>query len=1347
MKPSILLLIIMLTQLFCKGQDLVFNHLMTENGLSQNSIFAIAQDSRGFMWYGSRYGLNRYDGSRFRLYKNIPADKTSLSNEYIFALHCDTKGVLWVGTIGGLSKFNPETNTFDKIDLGNAPAYIIRTISEDKKGRVWVGTDHGLYLLTNRNTSKFIPAYQMGLPKEIAVSEVLSIFEDHKGFLWIGTSKGLIKSVVDKQFKVIKVFTKSNSPGSISDNAVTAIAEDSQQNLWFGTENGGLNLLNETTGTFSRFLHEEGNSNSMVHNAVRKIIKTKTGQLWIGTLEGLSVLDPATKQFSTFQHRKSNPKSLNQNSIYSLYEDKNGSVWIGTYYGGVNVVYASPTRFNVWQHNEKSPNLNHNVVSSITEDATNRLWIGTEGGGLNYYDWSNKGFGAYTFAANDTGSLGSSLVKVVYRDKTNQIWVGTHGGGLNLFNPLTGKFKRFLSGKDHLSSRSEIMALLEDDDNRLWVASQTGLHIFNKTGNSLQPYPIPEKLKIFKDKNIKSLFEDSNDNIWISSTSGLYRYTSKTNTLQLIRLLKASKEINTISGFVNCWYEDIKGNLWMGLYYTGLARYDTQKQSLSDLYTTKEGLSNDNVLGILADEQQQLWISTSNGLSKLNLAVRSFQTYTISDGLAGNEFNYNSFFKSNDGAMFFGGFNGLTWFFPKEIQKNNFQAPIVFTGLLLFNKPVEIGTPDRLLQHDIGFTPKLVFKHDQNVFTIQFALLNYIKSRKNKYAYKLEGINQQWIESSTPAATYTNLPSGTYTLLVKGANNDGVWSKPASITIEILPPFWKTWWAFCLYAILVTIVIFFITRFFYLRQLLVKDEELHQTKLNFFTNVSHEIRTHLTLIMAPIEKLLDGNPGDSTTNRQLYNVKNNADRLLKLTTELMDFRKAETSHLNLHVQAYNLVTFIQQTARSFEDLSEKKRIHFSSGYDQDAIIVYFDKEQLEKVFINLISNAFKFTPAGGSITVDIKPQDDRVIVTVNDTGRGIAPEYLDKLFTNFFQVYDHSIQNTGYGIGLALSKHIVELHKGIISVSSTPATAQQPGYTSFAVTLLKGARHFINTPYLQAPVSVSTPSLKENEPVQAVEPATPATHTGIKKYTVLIVEDNAELRALIKDTLVTDYEVLLAKDGLDGWGKATEEIPDLIISDVMMPRMDGFTLCNQLKTDERTSHIPVILLTAKSSETDHISGLSGGTDQYLTKPFSSKILQLQVRNLLAGRETMRQKFSKELVLGPQQIVVAPVEEQFLSKLIQIIENNMKNEYFGVEQLAEGIGMSQSVLYKKVKALTNMSVNDFSKSIRLKRAAQLLAQKQYTVYEIGYIVGFSDRKYFSKEFKKQFGKTPSEYLKP
>ena len=1351
-KQLFLLVIAVAIHFGLQAQELNFSHLKTENGLSQNSIFAIARDSRGFMWFGSRFGLNRYDGNHFRLYKSNAADSGTLSDDYITALYSDSKGNLWIGTSNGLNKFNPQKNTFERIYLNvGRPKNEYNTINiiyEDHKKNLWIGTKNGLYLFTDRGT--FSPGKILGLPAFIAQAEIQGIYEDHLGGLWMGTNKGLLSFRFDQhQVKALKLFNNEEKQNnSISGNSVTAITEDLQNNLWIATENGGINLFDRAKGHFSRFQHQEGNPNSLIHNAVRKMIRNKAGQLCIGTQEGLSIFDPVNRKFSTFQHRKADSQSLNQNSIYSLYEDPYGSLWIGTYYGGINVAFANASPFQTLQYNEKLEGISHNVISSIVADQYENLWIGTEGGGLNYFNRKNGKFTTYKLKASMPGSLGSDLVKVVYKDKENKIWIGTHGGGLNLFDPATQQFKRFLSnGNDLNTTRSEIVSLLEDHRAAFWIGSQTGIRIFNKSNSELKPYPEIPAIRSIKDYNIKALFEDAQQNIWIGSTQGLFLLPKNHKELIAFKLPKGSNSVNNNANFVNCIQQDSKGNVWVGLYYGGLSKYDPQRKAFVKTYTTKDGLANNNVVGILEDEKKMLWISTSNGLSRFNPEHQVFQTYTTIDGLAGDEFNYNSFFKTKDGELFFGGYNGLSFFLPRNMLRNEHQSALIFTRLRLFNTPVKINGADGLLKQDIGFTENLLFKHDQNIFTIEFALLNYIKSNKNKYAYKLEGVNTEWIESKIPSANYTNLPSGTYTLLVKGANNDGIWTAPIMMKITILPPLWKTWWAYLIYAAILAGFIFFITRFFYLRGLLKKDEELHQLKLNFFTNISHEIRTHLTLIMAPVEKLIDGQPAPSPIRQQLLSVKNNADRLLKLVSELMDFRKADTKNLKLHVAAQDLIAFVKEIYQSFEELSRQKHIAFNLQYDQEPVILYFDKEQLEKVLFNLLSNAFKFTPDHGRIELNIQVQQEQVLLSISNTGKGIAAEHLDHLFENYFQVDDDQQQNTGYGIGLALAKNIINLHKGEIKVISQPAMKNEPGYTVFELSLPMGNSHFQPT-QLKASVNLNTPTAPaQGEQIKnmlstADENTAASDH---KKHTILVVEDNPDLRKLIKESLEANYNVILAENGRLGWDTAIVEIPDLIISDVMMPEMDGLTLCNQLKTDERTNHIPVVLLTAKSGQTDHILGLTQGADLYLSKPFSPKILQLQVRNLLMAREQMRKKYSKKLILEPNELAVDPIDERFLSRLIGIIESHMEQEDFGVDLMAEKIGMSQSVLYKKLKALTDLSVNDFAKSIRLKKAAQLLLQHQYTVYEVGYMVGFADRKYFSREFKKQFSKTPSEYI--
>lgn len=1363
-----LLTLLSITTTLCVGQKRAFEHLTTERGLSQNSVLAITQDERGFIWLGTRLGLNRFDGHTIKTYQNRASDTTTLTGNYIMALLTDSHQRLWVGTQNGLNLYSPATDSFERIVknpqwAGNS---MVNCLSEDRKGRIWVGTVDGLHQLLDPKTKRF-QTYSVNTVPAIAGNNVRAVFEDSQGTIWVGTSEGLTR-LTPKQGGYISYTYKHNPTDkeSLSDSYVATIAEDKQQRIWIGTINGGLNRYNRQTNTFTRFLHNTSEPRSLVHNNIRKITLDQRGSLWIGTQEGLSIFDPVRLTFENYKHDPATKRSLNKNSIYSIFEDRQGSVWIGTYYGGANICYPYQTEFAVYQNSSDPLSLSDDVVSSIIEDKTSsstpaNLWVATEGGGLNYFDRRTGKFIAYKHNPVIPSSIGSNLVKCVYQDRAGNIWAGTHGGGLNLFDANRKTFQHFLfSQHDAASFSAEVLSIHEDSRGIFRVGTQQGLLEFRQAKPPLQARPPSLIQKSIGRANVKVILEDQEKTIWFGTSSGVFRLLADGQTV----LSFANSVLGTPS--VNCLYEDRQGRIWIGTYHEGVSVYDKARGDFTN-YTVRDGLANDDVAGILQDNSGYIWISTGNGLSRFDPTDKTFINYTTSDGLVGNAFNYNAAFKSASGELLFGGYQGITVFRPTQIHVSRQAAPVVFTALRVMNKPVGINTADEILTQDISLTRSVTFRYDQNVFTLDFALLNYIKSNKNKYAYKLEGFDEEWNYIDIPSVTYTNLPTGNYTLLVKGANNDGLWSKPVLLTITILPPFWKTWWAYTIYALVVGAILFFITRYFILRALLKRDYELNQIKLNFFTNISHEIRTHLTLIAGPIERLLLARKDDVLVQQQLGYVQSDAERLLRLVNELMDFRKAETNNLTLHVADYDLIPFLNEIFLFFKEVTISKNIETSFTYDVESLLLYFDREQLEKVFFNLLSNAYKFTPDGGKISLSVQQQADMVCVQITDNGRGIAPQYLDKLFDNFFQVDDHGIQNTGYGIGLALSKTIVELHQGKLTVESAISSNATPNRTCFTVQLKTGKKHLekwlIDSPLFVDPVAethdiedeLPNPSGRKAETI-----ATPMVVTQqeedyrqsdewlpvqTKRYTILLVEDNAAVRAFIGESLADSYQIIDRTDGLAGWYAAIELIPDLIISDVMMPEMDGFTLCNKLKTDERTNHIPVLLLTAKNAIASQVSGLAMGADSYLTKPFSLQVLRLHVRNLLATREKMRERFSRHITLQPQNIEVSSVDELFLKKIVQIIDNHMDDSEFDVDKLADEVGMSRSVLYKKLKALTDMSVNDFIKSSRLQKATQLLQQKKLTINEVAYAVGFSDRKYFSKEFKKQFGKSPSEYI--
>lgn len=1320
---------------------LQFSHLTVEKGLSQSGVISIVQDRMGFMWFGTRDGLNKYDTQKIEIFKHKANDTSSLSSSLnIYALLSDRKGRLWVGTMRGLNLYQPETNNFKRfIHHPKNPRSIsndvIRCLFEDRQGQLWIGTDSGLNILNSKGEFSRIFKKQHQ-HNSLPDNSIKVIFQDTFSNIWVGTGNGLSKiSKKGNSLLYQNFYANPQIKGSLIDDHITSIAADKNGNLWLATHSGGISSFNYKTQKFNNLTHQDG-PNSLVSNIVRKVFFDRNNKLWIATIQGLNIYNPDTKKFQLYQNDSNDSKSLNQNSVYDIYQDKTGSIWIGTYFGGVNVYDANSTPFKVFNYKTSSNSVSSNIVRSIVEDRDRNLWIGTEGEGLNKYNVKTGKFTTYKSIPGKSNSLSSNLIKAICIDKDNKIWIGSHDGGLDIFDPDKEIFTPYKANpNDPLDLKSrDIQTIFYDSKGRFWVGTfNQGLFLFNKQTGKFKSLLLSNDALKFKVKFIKNLFEDNQNNIWVSTDKGAFLLENQSSKFKNISDLLKIKLTD-----VNLVQQDSKNTIWIGTYNDGLFAYHPKTKKITQ-YTQENGLPSNNVLGILEDNSGFLWLSTDNGLSKFK--GNNFKSYTARDGLPGNVFNNNSYLKDKNGRLYFGGYMGLVSFIPAEIKENFNTSSIVFTGLKLFNKPVSINDESALLTKNINLTKEITFSHDQNIFTVEFALLNFIKSEKNQYAYKLEGFEGDWNYVNNPTATFTNLPSGTYQLMVKGKNNDGYWSKtPAILEIKINPPFWKTWWAFILYVLIFAGVLFLFIRYLIIRERLKKESEVHQMKLDFFTNVSHEIRTPLTLIMGPLENLLDYTQGNQFVNKQLLLVRNNANRLSRLINELLDFRKAESGKLKLNITASNIVDFTKEIFLSFQHLAAEHQITYNFETSDEDIELYFDKEQLEKVFFNLLSNAFKFTPDKGKITVTVSTDDEYTYINFEDNGKGISVQDKEKLFTNFFQVEDLSKRNIGTGIGLALSKKIALLHHGDIFVSTEGLNKG----SVFTLKLKKGIKHFrkdeINLRYrnsddLSHYTLVDTTVLPEEEIF---------TKTDIKdKPTILIVEDNQDVRNFILQSL-NGYNVLEAEHGLLGWDLAVEHIPDVIVSDVMMPELDGLELCRRLKTDDRTSHIPVILLTARSGNIHQVSGLKTGADVYLTKPFSVQILLLNINNLLSSREQMRKKFIRQMTLEPTNVLIESNDQEFLNKVLTHIEDNLSNPDFGVNELATKIGMSTPVFYKKIKSLTDMSVNNFIKSIRLKRAAQLLEQNVLTVYQVSYEVGFNDTRYFAKEFKKQYGKSPSLY---
>lgn len=1344
-KFSILLLLLILKN-NAFAQNLIFNNLNIQDGLSQTSVLCMAQDQQGFIWMGSGSGLNRYDSKTFRVYKNDQEKSASISGNYISSILNDSKNNLWVGTLSGLNKYNSEKDNFTNYLHDERKESIsnnyIKCIYEDKKGKIWVGTTKGLNIIENSQKITFSKLYLKNQELDIMAEEIHAIKQDYKGNMWISSNDHLTRislnfgKTISKTFKIPN---KKGQPGNYC--TITAIEEDENRELWFGTKESGLYKFEESNESFLSIASTLHPKNILIHDFVRKILADKNGKLWIGTQEGLVSMDLKTQELKNFQNDPENKKSISQNSIYELFFDKDKNLWIGTYYGGANIIYARNTPFNLIQSKgEKKNVVNNNVISSIIEFKKDILVIGTEGGGLNFID-RVKGKIQYQKVSNlNKNSIKSNLIKKIYKDKEGVIWVGTHDGGLGMFDKDMRPIKQFeniQNSKNQICSNN-VIEIFEDNIGKIWIGTEgNGLNSFDKKKNIFMHFhPDSIGYKRLNALYIRSIVQDEIQTLWLGTEKGLFiKPQEELGFKKYDHIFNGNIRISD-SVDISCIYMDSKNQIWIGTLSDGIYLIKPKEDQLIN-YRTKNGIPSNQIKRLIEDKEGNIWISTDKGLCKFDEIKKIFSNYTISDGLPGNEFNFNSSFLDTKGEMFLGGLEGLVYFTPTAIEKNSFKNNIVFTSLKIGNKVIEPNDEQNVLSKSIWQTKNITLQYSQNEFSVEFRLLNYIKPDKNVYSYNLEGFEKDWNTSSLGIATYTNLPSGNYRLIVRAANNDGSWdNKEAILIIKVLPPIWATWWAYLIYIVSILSIIIIIFRFFWMRTHLKHEKDLQQYKFDFFTNVSHEIRTHLTLIVGPLDSLEDESRSREFINKQLLQIKKHTKKLSILVSELLDFRKAETGNLKLNYTKENLVEFIEELNLNFQEPAYDKHIKLSFNYSTDQIFVYIDKLQFEKVITNLISNSLKFTHIGGCIKMNAEIRNNSAYIKIQDNGIGIAPKYFKKLFSNYFQINNYKLENTGYGIGLALSKSIIELHNGSIEVESTPQKENQSGQTIFTLKLplyKNGQEEKITKSNDEI---VAFENISENE----------SENYGIRDGfpTLLVVEDNDELREFLKDALSINYTIYEANDGATGLITAENIIPDIIISDIMMPGIDGIELCKKIKANQKTNHIPIIILTAKATINDQILGLETHADAYIAKPFNLKLLETQISNLIENRKVLQEKFKEQYFQTKTSIVTESIEDSFMLSIIEIIETNLDNADFKVAAMARDMAMSQSVLYKKLKAITGMSVNEFIKSVRLKRAAELLKNKKYTIYEVAYMVGFTDRKYFSKEFKKIYGKNPTEF---
>ncbi len=1342
-----------------------FRHITYRDGLVQNPIATILQDKSGYIWIGSWDGLSRYDGTYFKSFKTSDSSNNEISHNRINRLYEDREGRLWIGTGGGLNLYSKTTEKFLHVGLSTAKGggNFVTAIQQDQAGKIWVATFKGVKFVSSDSRSLSSIGAWKNKQNELLQGIVFSLADDDDGMMWAGVHQGL-KKFNPKNGEVLSLPAALERGTDLMSAKIIVIKRGTNGDLWFGTENSGIFHYNAHLNTCTHYLNIPGNANSLPSNWINDLL-IKDGKVFAATRSGLAILDPIKDIFVNYNHDPADPRTLSDGSVWSLMEDHTGNVWIGSYSGGLNILYPGNSNFsNIGERVGANIGLNKPLAEAIVGDLDGGLWIGSFGGGLNYIN-REKNLTHYFPVVDVSQHRSSNEIKALVKDSLENLWAGTLDG-LFKFNRRSQAFSYInLETINNKTGAKLINALLNTSEG-IWVGTNgAGLKLVDYDGKEIQKFTSVAGQKNGLSDNYINCLINNGRILWIGTQNGLNRYDKQTHLFTSYRRKTNGLGNNNVLSL----FLDKQKRLWIGTDGGGLNFLD---ETTSKIYPVKQtnGLTDDVVTAITADNAGNLWVSTNNGLSELRFegsasssVMPKYQiaNYNSANGLQSNQFIANSSYKTRDGEVLFGGMNGIITFFPDRIIKNGFKPPILLTGFFINNKEVPFGGTS-YLKSPINEVTELTLPYDQNNLTIKFSALNFINPEKNAYAYKMAGLrnNDDWILiGNKKEAGFTNLAPGNYVFHVKASNNDGYWNEQGRILkINILPPLWQTWWAYCLYVLLAALVLFKIIQFFQIRARLERDlynehlhnerqEEFYKMKLDFFTNISHEIRTPLTLILGPVENLYKTTMDNTLVSRQVLQVKNNAERLLRLIGELMDFRKAETGNMVLYVQRNNIIPFIKEIYLSFLALAESRNITYEFITDQAEFYLYTDQDQLEKVFFNLLSNAFKFTPEGGRITVEvISKVDTGLIVNIKDNGKGIPEEHQAKLFTNFYQVHDER-SNLGTGVGLALSKSIVELHQGTITFQSVVQRPNIEGHTVFTVTLPVNFTPQENVHLIgSASGNESITSFKRQAEIDVLN--------GVNEYpklqqvgSIVLAEDNEELRKFIVESL-PGYQITAFENGSQALEYALAQVPDLIISDVMMPVMDGLELCRKIKTDERTSHIPFILLTALATHIHQVNGLQTGADVYLTKPFSVKLLELNVHNLLASRELMRRKFSQQVVaLEPQQMRLNDPDQHFIQKLMKVIDEQMENPEFGVVALGEEIGMSKSVLYKKICALTDLSPADFIKSMRLKKAADLLQQNVLSVYEVASLVGFNDRKYFSREFKKQYGKSPSEMNTP
>lgn len=1379
-----------------------FEQLSEKLGWQGNAVNSVLQDHRGFLWMATWSGLFRYDGYSVRVYRQNPNNENGLQSNKVISLFEDSQNRLWVGTYytgfylydeaqDGFINYAHEADNMNSLSNDNVWA-----IQEDQQGFLWIGTENGLNRF-DPESGQFLHFFHSEKDeRSLSHDFVYSLARAGGMDLFVGTETGLNRMVYNEGEPYFIRFDLApsglNHDDYLRHNFIYVLTPSAvyTNTLWVGTSIGLMKITHSdqdlTQLEKKIYYHDSKDRQKLSHHFISSIHEEpETKQLWIGTYKGLNLLDLPTDQFQRFIVDAQQADGLSNNVVRALWKDRNGLLWIGTNQGVEYVNLISNPFRRIPFSNGKAAN---NQILSTLINAKDRpgIWAATDGGGLHHVilDGDQPQRSSYRLIPPSVPEL-AGFISMILLDHQDNLWVSTKGAGLLRIKesdiPLGGggidEIEQFTKGD--LLQDDYIMSIKESFDKDIWLGYwDNGLGRYDHNERRFYHYPSTKDLQLdLRAFPIVQMLETgtaSDATLWLGARgNGLYklRFDRDQNELILLAHYKFRKGQATgiSNNFVSNLYTNGDGYLWIGT-ENGVNRLDIAKEEFT-YYIEKDGLGNGAIQAILSgNNPQEYWVSSQEGIARLALldggfTVKNFDRY---DGLGDNHFYASSALKREDGTLVFGGVNGLSAFLPDDLTIDTIPPKVVLTDFKLFNTSVPIGEFEGqrgILKQDISKTSQLQLNYTENVLAFEYVGLQFTEPEKIQYAYQLEGFNDQWFytDANNRVANYTNLPYDDFTFRVKAANSDGYWSEPVEIYLRVLPPFWLTNWAFGIYGLL-SLVLFYgvwkVTRlkaeFRHSLQLEKLEREklaaVNQMKLRFFTNISHELRTPLTLIITPLEQFIKEQVSNKKLHQSFSMMHQNANRLLRMINQLLDIRKTEAGLLKLQVAEGNIVKFIYEIVVSFKGMAQHRGIQLSFRAHQPEIRVWYDRDEMEKVLYNLLSNALKFTEVSGRIQVEvwIDQLEQEVVVAVEDSGMGIAKEQLPYVFDRFFSLEKQTRKKEGTGIGLALSKNIIEAHHGQVQVESTEGKG-----ATFLLRLPLGGQHFSPAEKIQdfkdseqieayREKSFALPQADQRGDGHSDAQNTPQPAKAKPTSTLLIVEDNSDIRTYLKEHLAVHYIIREAADGQAGWDEAQANPPDLILADIAMPRMDGIELCAKVKSSIHTSHIPVVLLTARTSLIYQLDGLETGADDYITKPFNMQVLSARIKNLIATRKELQQRFAQSFDLSPSGVVMNSLDEQLLSRIKLLIERHIDNADFTVEQMADALHMSRMQLYRKIKALTDFSPQQLIRHFRLQRAAQLLETGQYNVSEVTYMVGYNDLKSFRSQFKKVFGVSPSGY---